>query len=62
MYQSMDKAYLKQYGVSEADWEQTSNSVKRMVENLLPRMVMLEQQVIGLQSQIERMKEQLNCD
>jgi uncharacterized membrane protein (Fun14 family) len=49
MYQSMDKAYLKQYGVSEADWEQTPNSVKRMIENLLPRMVVLEQQVIGLQ-------------
>jgi hypothetical protein len=29
MYQSMDKAYLKQSGVSEADWEHAHARIKR---------------------------------
>jgi hypothetical protein len=56
----MDTEYLKQNGVSEADWERTPDSVKRLVESLFARMTAMEEQLVAVQSQIERMQEHLN--
>lgn len=56
----MDIEILKQNEVSEADWEKTPDSVKRLVESLSARIAVMEEQRIAVQSQIERMQEQLN--
>jgi hypothetical protein len=55
----MDQEYLQRNGVSKADWEKTPDSVKCLVEKLVPRVEGMEQQLRSLQSQVERMQEQL---
>ena len=59
----MDRpAYLDQAGVSDADWEQTPVSVKRLVEVLIERLVYQEQQNQKIQADIEWLKEKLTRD
>jgi transposase len=59
----MDRqGYLEQAGVSEADWEQTPVSVKRLVEVLIERIEYQDQQIQKMQSDIEWLKEKLGRD
>jgi transposase len=59
----MDRqAYLDQSDVSEADWEQTPVSVKRLVEVLIERLEYQDQQIQKMQSDIEWLKEKLTRD
>lgn len=59
----MDRqAYLDLAGVSDADWEQTPTSVKRLVEVLIERLEYQEQQIQKMQADIEWLKEKLNRD
>jgi transposase len=59
----MDRqAYLATAGVSEADWEQTPVSVKRLVEVLIDRIEHQDQQIKKMQSDIELLKEKLTRD
>jgi transposase len=56
------QGYLEAAGVSEADWEQTPVSVKRLVEVLIERIEHQEQQVKKMQADIEWLKEKLSRD
>jgi transposase len=59
----MDRqAYFDQAGVSDADWEQTPASVKRLVEILIERLEYQEQQIQTMQTDIEWLKEKLSRD
>ena len=59
----MDRqAYLDQAGVSDADWEQTPVSVKRLLEVLIERLEYQEQQLQKMQADIEWLKEKLSRD
>ena len=56
------KAYLNQNGVSDADWEKTPQSVKRLVAVLSERSEQQQKQLNDLQSQIDWLKEQLTLN
>ena len=59
----MDRqAYFEQAGVSDADWEQTPVSVKRLVEVLIERLENQAQQIQKMQADIEWLKEKLTRD
>jgi IS1 family transposase len=59
----MDRqAYLDAAGVSDADWEQTPVSVKRLVEVLIERIEHQDQHLKKMQSDIEWLKEKLTRD
>lgn len=45
--------------ISEADWAQTPESVKRLVRNLLGRIEQLEERNKALEAEVERLKEQV---
>jgi hypothetical protein len=50
----MDRqGYLEQAGVSDADWEQTPVSVKRLFEVLIERLEVQGQQMQKMQSELE---------
>jgi transposase len=60
---SMDRQrYLDEAGVSDADWEQTPVSVKRLVEVLIERVDHQGHQIEKMQADIEWLKEQLTRD
>lgn len=56
------KAYLNQQSVSDADWEQTPQSVKRLFEVLLERIEQQEKQLQAQQIEKDWLKEQLNLN
>jgi hypothetical protein len=56
------EGYLDQVGVSEAEWEQTPVSVKRLIAVLTERLEYQAQQMQQMQTEIDWLKEKLNRD
>ena len=59
----MDRqGYLDQAGVNDAEWEQVPNSVKKLLEVLIERLMYQEQEMQKIQVENEWLKEKLSRD